>query len=101
MITPDDIIAKLERQYARVLQAWLRGEALFPLCLPVGQIPKRDFLQLRQAIEVLKAASKDRLGYGFTITWESVNVRGADQQTLPSRIIVETPADYFRLLRKR
>src|SRR5689334_23317333 len=101
MITPDEIVGKLERQYTHVLHAWLRGETLFPLSLPVGQIPKKDFLQLRQSIEALKAGSKDRLGYGYAIEWERVNVRGADLQTLPTRIIIETEGDYLRLLRKK
>lgn len=101
MITPDEIISKLERQYPNVLQAWLRGEVLFPLSLSVGQIPKKDFLHLRQSIEALKSGSKDQIGYGYHIEWESVNVRGADRQTLPTRIITETEADYFRLLRKK
>src|SRR5260221_7498192 len=101
MITPDEIIGKLERQYSTVLEAWLRGVSLFPLSLPVGQIPKKDFLHLRNSVEALKASSKEQLGYGYRIEWESVNIRGADRQTLPIRILIETEADYFRLLRRK
>jgi hypothetical protein len=101
MISPAEIVGKLERQYASVLQASVRGETVFPLTLPVGQIPKKDFLQLRQSIEALKAGSKEVLGYGYGIEFESVNVRGADRQTLPTRIVVDTQADYLRLLKRK
>ncbi len=67
MITPNEIGAKLEGQYKRVLQAWLRGELLFPVTLPVGQIPKKDFLELRRTIQRLREGSKETLGYGYTI----------------------------------
>lgn len=101
MITPDGVVAKLERQYPNFLRSRLRNESLFPLSLSVGTPPKKDFLELHRAIETLKSASKDKLGYGYVITWEQVNMRGVDRQTLPVRITVETENDYLRILRKK
>lgn len=99
MITPEEITQKVQRGYGAFLQSWLRGEPYIPLSFPVGKLPD-EFVPLRATVKLLQGHSKTILGYGYTIEWQHYQKRSLKNQTLPVRIILETAADFLRLIDK-
>ncbi len=99
MINPDQIKKKAEGQYKNVLRSHLTGETLFPMYFPIGTIPK-DYLELRDAVTQLIAASKSKLGYGYQIDLESRKTQRYGNQSLPKRIYFETQKDYLKFIKR-
>jgi len=99
MITPEEIALKASRYYLSFLQSWLRGEAYTSLSFPTGKLPT-DFVPLRNAVQHLQEGSKSALGYGYSIDFQQQQKRSLNQQTLPTRIVLETAEDFLRLIGK-
>ncbi len=99
MITPTEIQQKVARSYLPFLQSWLRNEPFFPYTLPAGS-PSSDFVQFRSEVETLHRSSKERRGYGYSITSQFKRMRQHGDQNLPVRIVIETQQDFLRLIEK-
>ncbi len=99
MITPEEIKQKAQRSYLAFLQSWIRGESYIPLTFAAGKLPT-DFVPLRAAVHQLQAHSKSVLGYGYSIETQKQQKRSLKTQTLPTRIVLETPRDFLRLIDK-
>lgn len=99
MITPGDIRHKAARLYLPFLQAWLQGEAFFPLEFPVGRLPS-DYLELRKGTRELQAQSREQRGYGYTLVYSAQQTRRNGSQTLPKRVVIDSERDYLCLLEK-
>lgn len=99
MITPFEIKQKAERLYPRFLSATVQGESFFPKDFPVGKLLS-DYIALRDAVTQLSEQSKKNLGYGYTVELTTRNTRRYREQSLPTRILIETENDYLRLLKK-
>ncbi len=99
MITSEEIKQKAQRGYLAFLQSWIRGEPYVPLTFPVGKLPT-DFVPLRAAVQHLQAHSKAVIGYGYSIESQQQQKRSLKTQTLPTRIALETAADFLRLIDK-
>lgn len=100
MITPAEIVRKAERKYRDVLRAYLNGDILFPLEFPVGRLSSK-LAERRQQIEALRQRSKEHIGQGYVLEWQTVNRRDLGKQTTPRRVVIETLDDYLALIRKR
>jgi hypothetical protein len=100
MIAPDEIVRKAERRYRDVLRAWLDGSDLFPLVFPLGK-PQLDLSVRRREIDRLRERSKETLGYGYTLEWDTINQRALGTQTFPRRAVISNRDDYLALIRRR
>jgi hypothetical protein len=100
MISPAEIVKKAERKFRDVLRAHLDGESLFPMEFPVGQL-SNNLAERRQRIEELRQSSKENIGQGYTLEWQTTNQRDLGKQTTPRRVVIETLCDYLAVVRKR
>lgn len=100
MITPEEIKQKAARQYLSFLQVWLRGEPFAPLVFPVGKLPTEDFAKLRTVVQQLQARAREARGYGYRLESRVRRMRSLSEQTLPVRVVIETPQDFLRLIEK-
>lgn len=100
MITPEEIVQRLERKYREVLRAWLAGETIFPIEFPVGTF-SNNLQERRHQIEILRNGSREVSGHGYHLHWETINKRDLGKQIVPERVIVENLDHYLALLRKR
>ncbi|MDD2389544.1 MAG: DUF3322 domain-containing protein [Desulfobacterales bacterium] len=106
MITPNEIRKKALAYWNnhRFLRAALAGESLFPLIIPFPKVSAakalEDFGAVRKWIETLQEKSRERIGYGYTVSFSRVNHRKLGEQSLPDRILFQTPEDYLRFIGK-
>ncbi|MGK7893389.1 MAG: DUF3322 domain-containing protein, partial [Xenococcus sp. (in: cyanobacteria)] len=100
MINPSQIKQKAERKYKQFLQSAINQQNFFPLELPIGKIPK-DYLQLRDNLTCLIDESKSSLGYGYTDELKTKNTRHYGEQSIPTKISIETEIDYLKLIKKQ
>lgn len=106
MITPEEIRAKALKlwQKEEIQRAHLEGRTLFPWLIPVPQPSARElsagFSQAREAIRLLRENAKDTVGFGYRIELQRVSNRRLGDQSLPERIVVESPDDFLRLIDK-
>ena len=76
MLTPDQIRRRALNGYEDFLRSLSREESFFPLkILGAGWSRPTDFGEDRAAIEALQNQSKERLGFGYSITWEDRTYR--------------------------
>ena len=74
---------------------------MFPLTVfGAGMSKPKDFAADRTAIEILRKQSKERVGFGYAITWEERNFRRLGMQKVPSEVTFPTQDDYVRFLSK-
>ena len=99
MITPSEIKQKAERLYPSFLSAIVRGESFFPREFAVGKL-LGDYIALRDAVAQLSEQSKKNLGHGYVVEFTTRNTHKYGEQSLPTRILIETENDYLKLLKK-
>ncbi|MCC6975103.1 MAG: hypothetical protein IT322_13955 [Anaerolineae bacterium] len=100
MIAPEEIVKRAERKLDIVLREWLSGEAFSPIEFPVGVLSK-ELIERRQQIDSLRNKSRDVVGAGYTLEYETINTRTFSTQTSPRRVIIPSLEDYLTLVRKR
>lgn len=88
-----------------VLRGAVMGEPRFPLRLRFkktgGQHAVDSFSEVQQWLSELNAASKEAVGFGFTVEFAEVNHRKLGRQRLPSDIRFDTPEDLVRFIGKQ
>ena len=99
MIKPDEIKQKAERLYPAFLSAEIKGEPFFPKEFSVGKL-SNDWLILRNEVTQLIESSKQSSSYGYTVELETRKTRKHGNQSLPIRIIIDTEADYLKLINR-
>jgi hypothetical protein len=100
VITPTAIEAKSRREYPLFLRAWLRGEAFAPIKLPVGKLPE-GYLELRDAVNRVLEGQRCGHGAGYRVESQTRQTRMHGPQTLPVRVVIDTPEDLLNLTGKR
>ena len=105
MISPDEIKITAGKWWREVLQCEVNGETLFPKTLSrIGKIKPsetiQNFDQVQQEINSLRKYGKEKLGYGYTVTWSESNNRKVGRNLFPSSISVDSLEDYLKLLKK-
>lgn len=104
MITPAEIKEKALKiwQTGRFLAAYLQEEELFPLEITFRKVTGREALEsfagMREWLARLRDGSKERLGYGYSLEFTSVNHRQLGPQLFPSQIRFDTPRDFLRFI---
>ena len=98
MIQPEDIRRKAENLYGEFVRAWLAGDSsFFPRVIPSQRDPDPDLATAIGAVRALRDASKEVVGFGYTVEWREINSRRFGRNLFPARIIIETQDDYLRL----
>lgn len=102
MIDPASIRVKAERLYGPCLDAWLADdESFFPRVLRVDLRPNSsDIAAAAAAVQSLRAASKETMGFGFTVEWQEINSRKLGRNQFPKRVVFPTRDDLLRYLGK-
>lgn len=87
-----------------VLRSAVTGEPQFPLRLRFkktgGQHAVDSFSEVQRWLSELNGASKETVGFGFTVEFAEVNHRKLGRQNLPSDIRFDTPVDLVRFIGK-
>ncbi len=98
MIKPSEIKAKSRKKYTAFLKAWLADEPFFPLRIPAKMASSRtDWDSLRTWQRSLIAASKQAVGYGYTVVLgPPTRTRSHGTQSLPEKIVFDTQDDFLR-----
>ncbi|MEI8196648.1 MAG: DUF3322 domain-containing protein, partial [Phycisphaerae bacterium] len=98
MIQPEDIRRKAENLYGEFVRAWLAGNgAFFPRLIPAQRDPDPDSAVAINAVRALREASKEVVGFGYTVEWREINSRRFGRNQFPARIIIDTQEDFLRL----
>lgn len=98
MIKPDDIRRKAENLYGEFVHSWLAGDgSFFPRLIPSQRTPDPESPDAIQAVRALRQASKEVLGFGYTVEWREVKSRRFGRNYFPARIVIETQEDFLRL----
>lgn len=102
MIDLEGIREKARRLYDPCLTAYLADdETFFPSDLRVNlSANDSDVTRLAESIRRLRAASKESVGYGFSIQWKEINSRKFGRNQFPRRIGFSTREDFLRFIGK-
>ena len=100
MINPSQIKQKAARKYQQFLRSVIDKQNFFPLEFPVGKIPQ-EYIPLRDEVTCLIDESKSNLGYGYTVELKTKNTRHYGEQSIPTKISIETESDYLKLIKKQ
>jgi hypothetical protein len=102
MLTPEQIHRRALNRYPDFLRSLCTGESLFPLrVFGAGLAKPKNFIADRAGIELLRAQSKERIGFGYEIVWEERNYRRLGTQKIPGTVLFSYQADYVRFLKKQ
>jgi hypothetical protein len=102
MITPSEIVSKLERLYPKAGRAVLNNEVdFFPHRLRVDLVPSSDIARAIREVDALRNASKSSIGHGYSIQWQSRRSRSLGQNDFPDAIVVESMEDLVRAVGKQ
>lgn len=101
MLTAKEIKDKTERSYKDFLLSVLRRDAFFPFHIKGNKGSAHQPLQdLFPALKHLIDNSKEKLGYGYALTYKEVNTRHSGVMTMPDAVFFENPQDYLKFIDK-
>ncbi len=101
MLTAKEIRDKAERSYKDFLLSVLKKEIFFPFHIKgnkgSAQLPLQE---LYPALKHLIDHSKEKVGYGYALTYKEVNTRHSGIITLPDAIFFDNPTDFLKFIDK-
>lgn len=101
MLTTKEIRDKAERSYKDFLLSVLQRKVFFPFHIKGNKGNANLPLQeLYPALKHLIDHSKEKMGYGFTLTYKEVNTRHSGVMTMPDAIFFENPKDFLQFIEK-
>ena len=101
MLTSNEIKEKAERSYKDFLTTVVRKEIFFPHHIKGNKGNADAPLQhLFPALKHLIDHSKEKIGYGYTLTFKEVNTRQSGVITMPDEIFFENLPDYLKFIEK-
>ncbi len=109
MITPDDIRQRAMRWWTdqSFLRSYLSGDDYFAEPKSIGRIGLDDetelltqFARITAEQETLRRGSREQLGYGYTLHWQTKQKRMLGSVRLIQRITFDTPTDWLRFIGK-
>ncbi len=108
MISSNEVRQKAERWWPNVLRSWLDDtlDGFFPKDIPqIGLDKAADklsrFAAIQQEQEALHKESKAVRGVGYILEWTTQGSRLVGQNAYITRIFVETPDDFLRLIDRK
>ena len=100
MITAEEIKKKTENIYAEYLKSIVTEDSFFPKTIRSNKSVSSDFSEMRKELSDVIEHSKDRKGFGYTITYKQVNTKKHGVQSLPEEIGFQTETDFLKYLHK-
>jgi len=100
MIKPEDIKIRASRKYKAFLQAFITQENIFPLIIPGDKKASKTTALFNQELQALISQSKEKKGYGYTVTYEQRKSKTLSKQSFPKQFSFETEQDYVKFLGK-
>jgi len=100
MITINEIKKKTENIYAEYLKSIITEEIFFPKIIRSDKSVSSDFDEMRKELAEVIEHSKDRKGFGYTITYKQTKTRRHGIQSLPEEISFQTELDFLKYLHK-
>jgi hypothetical protein len=101
MLTTKEIKDKAERSYKDFLISVLRRTIFFPFHIKGNKGNVNAPLQdLFPALKHLIEHSKEKIGYGYSLTYKEVNTRHSGIITMPEAIFFENPQDFLKFIDK-
>ena len=100
MITAEEIKKKTENIYAEYLKSIVTEDVFFPKTVRSNKSVSPDFNEMRKELSDVIEHSKDRKGFGYTITYKQVNTKKHGAQSLPEEIGFQTETDFLKYLHK-
>ena len=100
MITAKEIRKKTENIYAEYLKSIITEDMFFPKTIRSNKSVSPDFNEMRKELSDVIEHSKDRKGFGYTITYKQVNTKKHGVQSLPEEISFQTENDFLKYLHK-
>jgi hypothetical protein len=99
MISPNEIKLKAKRKYRNYLQAILNEIDIFPLIIIGNKKPRQSIPEFKKELNDLITFSKEKKGFGYTISYEERKTKSLGTQSFPSSIYFETTQDFEKYLK--
>lgn len=98
MIQPEDVRRKAGNLYGEFVRAWLADDkSFFPRVVPSQLNPDPGSATAISEVRALRDASKEAVGFGYTVEWREINSRRFGRNLFPARITIETQEDFLHL----
>jgi len=99
MISPSEIKLKAEKKYKAYLVSILRNENIFPLAIAGNKKPNSNISEFKIELEKLISNSKEKKGFGFSITYKDRKTKALGTQSFPTNIFFESAIDLEKYLK--
>lgn len=99
MITPDEIKLKAEKKHKAYLKSIIKNENIFPLIITGNKKPSKSIPAFKIELNNLISNSKDKKGFGYTISFEERKTKILGTQSFPESIFFNTEQDYQKYLK--
>ena len=98
MITPIEIKKKAANKYKAYLQSIVEGESFTPFVIVGDKKPNEDTVKFEEELTELINCSKEKIGYGYTIEYQTVKTKRHGIQDIPTSISFQTEYDYLKYI---
>ena len=98
MITPIEIKKKAANKYKAYLQSIVEGESFTPFVIVGDKKPNEDTVKFEEELTELISRSKEKIGYGYTIEYQTVKTKRHGIQDIPTSITFQTECDYLKYI---
>jgi len=99
MITPNEIKLKAEKKYKGYLQSIIKNDTFFPLIIIGNKKPSKSIPEFKIELNNLISNSKDKKGFGYTISFKERKTKVLGTQSFPDCIFFNTEQDYQTYLK--
>lgn len=98
MITPIEIKKKATSKYKAYLQSIVEGESFNPIVIIGDKRPNENTAKFEEELTQLISRSKEKIGYGYTIEYQTVKTKRHGIQDVPISISFQTEYDYLKYI---
>ena len=98
MITPIEIKKKAANKYKAYLQSIVEGESFDPIVIVGDKKPNEDTVKFEEELTELISRSKEKIGYGYTIEYQTVKTKRHGIQDIPTSITFQTGSGYLKYI---
>lgn len=99
MISPSEIKLKTKGKYKNYLQSIIKNETFFPLIIVSNKKPSKSIPEFKRELEKLISSSKEKKGFGYTISYQERKTKNLGTQSFPSSIHFDTKQDFEKYLK--
>lgn len=100
MITPIEIKKRATSKYKAYLQSVVEGESFNTFVIIGDKRPNENTAKFEEELTELISCSKEKIGYGYTIEYQTVKTKRHGIQDVPISISFQTEYDYLKYINK-